>query len=175
MSNESRYRLPDPVKAELMRWWHTLSSPHPSGSARADRAVLRRAASLDEVACSPAYQRLYRTLAAAHTGDGWRPYEQERLAALVGLAAHVKTSSTRSLPQAMSDKADGSDRNPVSELRFARLLDSPDTEALYTGLRRCLPLMQHQVSVPSLADDVFGWGDFVKKQWAYAYAWPRKD
>jgi CRISPR system Cascade subunit CasB len=174
MAIPNRYALDDAPKAVLKRWWHTISRENPSGSARADRATLKRADNLRAVACTPAYQRVYRDRAAAHTGQPWRDYEQERIAAIVALAAHVKESSSQSLPKAMSHPAEDSDRNPVSELRFARLLNAPDIEAVFTGLRRSLPLIAHSVDVLSLADDVFGWGDVVRKRWAYDYAWPKK-
>lgn len=170
----NRYSLGDAPKGALKRWWHTISREDASGSARADRASLRRADSLRAVACTPAYQRVYRDMAAAHEGEPWRDYEQERIAAIVGLAAHVTKDNPQSLPKAMSHRAEGTDRNPVSELRFARLLNAPDIESLFTGLRRSLPLIAHSVDVLSMADDVFGWGDVVKKRWAYDYDWPRK-
>lgn len=170
----SSYVLPGPVKAEFLSWWHGLTSETASGTARADRAVLKRADSLTAVACAPAYQRIYRRLVAANGGNSWQAYEQERIAALIGLAAHIKSTASMSLPQAMSHHTEAGDRNPVSELRFVRLLDSPDMEALFTGVRRSLPLIEHKVDINSLADDVFGWGDVVKKRWAYAYKWPEK-
>lgn len=173
-SSRSRFVLADPVKAEFMSWWHGLTSETASGTARADRAALKRADTLTAVACTPAYQRIYRKLAAANEGEPWRAFEQERIAALIGLAAHVKSSVPMSLPQAMSHRAEGSDRNPVSDLRFSRLLDAPDIEALFTGLRRSLPLIDNKVDPAALADDVFGWSDAVKKRWAYAYKWPEK-
>ena len=174
MATYNRYVLGAAPKAVLKRWWHTISRDDASGSARADRATLRRADSLRAVACTPAYQRVYREMAAAHAGEPWRDYERERIAAIVALAAHVTDSSSQSLPKAMSHLVEGSDRNPVSELRFARLLNAPDIEAVFTGVRRSLPLIAHAVDVLSLADDVFGWGDVVKKRWAYDYAWPKK-
>ena len=64
--------------------------------------------------------------------------ERDRLAALIGLAAHLKEKDGSSLPEAMSRRAEGADRNAVSDLRFARLLDSPDLEALFVGLRRLM-------------------------------------
>lgn len=167
--------LPDGARQVFVSWWHGLTSDNPSGQARADRAVLRRAGSLTAVACTAAYQRVYRDMVAAHDGNPpWGEHKQERIAALVALAAHIKTGAPLSLPQAMGPRGDGSERNPVSELRFLRLLDAPDIESLFNGLRRVLPLIEHQVDPCSLADDVFAWGDTVKKDWAYNYAWPKK-
>ena len=174
MSNLSKRGLSTEVMGVFMSWWKRTSSSEASGSARADRAALRRAATLTAVALTPAYQRLYADMAKAHAGQPWREHEQDRIAALVGLAAHIKEANSLSLPQAMSKPPEGTDRNPVSALRFARLLDAPDVEALFTGLRRALPLIKHTVDPTSLVRDVFGWGDAVKKRWAYDYAWPKK-
>ena len=66
------------------------------------------------------------------------------------------------------------DKPAVSPLRFMRLLESPDIDALFSGLRRALPLIQHRADVLQLATDVVNWGDAVKKRWAYAYRWPDK-
>ena len=173
-SSGNRSFFAAPAKAVFLSWWHVINSETAGGTARADRAVLRRADTLTAVACTPAYQRIYRKMAAANTGPSWQAFEQERIAAMVGLAAHVKDKDSRSLPQAMSSRAAPTDPNPVSDMRFARLLDSPDIEALFSGLRRALPLIEHKVDPASLADDLFDWGDHVKKRWAYAYAWTEK-
>ena len=173
-SNRSRYILSDAVKAEFQSWWHGLMSDTASGTARADRAVLRRADTLTAVAFAPAYQRVYRKLLAANGGAPWQPFEQDRIAALIGLAAHVKTDSPMSLPEAMSHFEENGERNPVSELRFTRILDAPDFDSLFISLRRSLPLINHKTNLAMLADDVFGWGDLVKKRWAYVYKWPQK-
>lgn len=174
MSQPNRsYKLPDAVRSEFLSWWHALHSETAAGPQRADRAALRRADSLAAVACLPAYQRIYRRL-AEKADRPWAPYEQDRLAALIGLAAHLKEKDGSSLPEAMSRRAEGADRNAVSDLRFARLLDSPDLEALFVGLRRLMPLIEHRADPVQLTDDLFGWGDVVKKRWAYAYRWPDK-
>lgn len=175
MSNKPLQGLPLSSVNALLRWWKTLVIENPSGAARADRAVLRRANDLTAVACLPAYQRVYRAMHAAEGAEGagdWQDHQKERIAAAVALLAHVKADNALSVPRAMSQRAEGSDRNPVSELRFRRLLDATDTETLFAGLRRALPLVEHRVSPESLVKDVFFWGDDVKKRWAYDYAWP---
>lgn len=173
---ESSYQrgLPDAVGKVFFTWWRKISSDQAQGALKADRAVLRRAGSLTAVACTPAYQRIYREMAASNENKPWQPYQQERIAALVALAAHVKETNLMSLPQAMSYDPEKLGRNPVSELRFRRLLDSPDTESLFNGIRRILPLIDHRVNPSRLADDIFSWGDAVKKTWAYSYAWSKK-
>ena len=146
----------------LLRWWHELAED------TGGRAALRRAPDITAVVMLPAYQRLHRRLLAA----GWpdQPWHNDRLAAAAGLLAHVREGSERNLPQAMSE----GEKPCVSPLRFQRLLESPDTDALFSSLRRTMPLIQHRTDVLALATDVVNWGDTVKKRWAYAYAWPAK-
>lgn len=185
----------------LTRWWESLDvvkvTPsdvaRPAGGTdddalqmrgdRAGRALLRRADSLAAVVMTPVYQRLFHGLCRA----GWRAeddWRNDRLAAVAGLLAHVAADEDRPLPLAMSrrDKAAGDandDRPPVSPLRFKRLLESPDVETLFIGLRRTLPLLRQgggiRIDVRGLATDVVNWGDGVKKRWAYGYvAWGNK-
>ena len=167
MATSFKFEEDSYVGETLLEWWQKLEDR------RGDRADLRRAASVTDVAKLPAYQRLYARLDPVRECT---PHEQDRLAAVVGLLAHLKVASEQSLPQAMSERPQDSDRNPVSELRFRRLLDSPDIDALFTGLRRVLPLIEHKADLLKLAGDVFYWGDKVKKRWAYDYRWlPSKD
>lgn len=152
----------------LLAWWADLADD------RASRAILRRAPSVTAVTLTPPYQRLFQRLLAVGWGDEAKPHHNDRLAAVVGLLAHVEHNEDRPPAEAMSDKGAGEDHPRVSELRFRRLLESPDLDTLFTGLRRVLPLMNHGVNVLALASDVVHWGDTVKKHWAYTYQWPEK-
>lgn len=66
----------------LLRWWHELAED------TGGRAALRRAPDITAVVMVPAYQRLHRRLLAA----GWpdQAWQNDRLAAAVGLLAHVR-------------------------------------------------------------------------------------
>ena len=162
---KTREGEPTAIGRVLLSWWEKLDDD------RGGRAVLRRAASPTQVALSAPYQRVFQRLkTVADIPD--RSYD--RFAAIIGLLAHVKANDTKSVPEAMS-KCDPGGRPPVSELRFLRLLDSPDIDALFVSVRRVLPLMGDQVNVLALANDVLYWGDSVKKQWAYDYEWPEKE
>ena len=152
----------------LLNWWEGLEDD------RASRAVLRRASSITAVSLTPPYQRLYQRLLTVGWPEKAAPYQNDHLAAVAGLLAHVKQNDGRAPAKAMSQKEPGQDRPPVSELRFMRLLESPDLDALFSGLRRALPLAKHSVDVLALANDVVHWGDAVKKRWAYSYEWPEK-
>ena len=152
----------------LLHWWEGLEND------RASRAVLRRASSITAVSLTPSYQRLYQRLLSAGWPAKAAPYQNDHLAAVAGLLAHIKHNDGRAPAKAMSQKDLGQDRPPVSELRFMRLLESPDLDALFTGLRRALPLAKNSVDVLALANDIVHWGDVVKKRWAYSYEWPDK-
>ncbi|MGB0955903.1 MAG: type I-E CRISPR-associated protein Cse2/CasB [Panacagrimonas sp.] len=152
---------------QLLQWWQGLDDH------RADRAVLRRCASVAAISISPAYQRFYRSLLAKKAIDTLSNRQKDRLAAAAGLLAYVKNDTEGTeIAVSFSQPAAASDRPPVSELRFVRLLESPDLDALFTGLRRALPLTSHSVDVIKLTNDVLTWGDAVKKRWAYEYLWP---
>lgn len=167
--HHDRHGLHPAVVGAFLHWWERISRDSAGGIDKADRAVLRRCATPTAVACTGAYQRVYHAMLAAHEGPPWTSWQQDRLAALAGLAAHIKRSSNRSLPQEMHQHPEGGERNRVSELRFKRLLESPDVDSLFTGLRRVLPLIEHQVDLASMASDLFRWNDAVRKRWAYAY------
>lgn len=172
-------KLNPAVVERLLSWWTYLEDN------RADRAILKRAPSLTAVALSAPYQKLYRELLAV----GWPEREaaetsqrNNRLAAVVGLLANVRGEQDGTKQRngelkpakAMSRKDKDSDRPVVSELRFRRLLESPDLESLFSGLRRVLPMVGSHINVADLAEDILHWGDSVKKRWAYQYDWPEK-
>lgn len=151
----------------LHQWWLGLEDD------RASRAVLRRCATLDAVTLSDAYQRFYRYML---TCNAWpadaAPWKNDKLAAIAGLLAHIKTEDTQRLPILMSE-LDG-DRPQVSELRFCDLLKIETTDDLFVSLRRTLPLIDKKANIYQLANDVYFWGDKTKKDWAYSYRWPAK-
>ena len=161
----------------LVDWWNDLNDDRDRGG----RAILRRASSITAIVMSRPYQRLHRRLRSV----GWRSKDSsdrnDYLAAAVGLLAHVRNDDRRPFPQAASGESGGSsaevsERVPVSELRFVRLLESPDIDALFAGLRRVLPLIDHSVDIVEFANDIVHWddNDTVKKRWAYGYRWPDK-
>lgn len=171
MTSPSVPRLSAPVLATLQGWWRNLSDDTASGLWKADRARLKRCANLTDVTLSPAYHRIHVALSRAHLPHTWNDRENDRLAAIVGLAARLKPGSedAASLPQAMGRWVKGSDKPVVSELRLRRVLENDDIEALFTSLTRIVPMVQGAVDVQSLAVDVFHWGDVVRKRWAYQY------
>lgn len=167
MSNNISFRSETALGQALLKWWQELDNN------RGDRAELRRAHDLTAIALTSAYQHLYRILLLRGWPEENKPennWRNERLAAIAGLLAHVKSLNERSLPVIMSE----GERPPFSELRFRRLLESSSIDEVFSSVRRALPLVAYQADVLELANDVLFWGDDVKKRWAYTYRWPAK-
>lgn len=142
----------------LLDWWKGLDQ------ARGDRAELRRAATSMEVAFCPAFHQLLQSL---------RRFGSPAPGSVVvaaGVLAHVKEHDPANLFAAqMAAPKTGSDRARVSGLRFRRLLQIADREELYQPLIRTVRLLGSQANIFSLANDIYCWGDNVRKNWAYAY------
>lgn len=148
----------------LLRWWQGLEND------KGGRAELRRAHDLTAVALTAAYQRFYRQALNSGWPEDAAPWLNERLAAVVGLLAHVKSNDGRKLAEIMSE----GERPAFSVLRFRRLLEAPTLDDVFLSLRRALPIIGHQANVHQIANDLLHWGDKTKKEWAYAYRWPAK-
>lgn len=148
----------------LLRWWQGLEND------KGGRAELRRAHDLTAVALTAAYQRFYRQALNAGWPEDAASWQNERLAAIVGLLAHVKSNDGRKLAEIMSE----GERPAFSVLRFRRLLEAPTLDDVFLSLRRALPIIGHQANVHQIANDLLYWGDKTKKEWAYTYRWPAK-
>jgi CRISPR system Cascade subunit CasB len=144
----------------LLAWWKGLESD------RGERALLRRASNIAEVAFSPAYHRLLGRL-KGETGA----VNREALAAVAGLATHVKTHTEigGSVARQMATPKIGGSGARVSGLRFRRLLAVSDRDELYPLLIRVVRLLDGNVNLLSLANGVYWWNESTRKQWAYDY------
>ncbi len=144
--------------ASLLNWWRGLEE------SRGERAELRRASEPTKVAFCSGFHRLLRDLRQE------RPVSTESLAVVAGVVVHVKTCDDSSIfaAQMASPKSIGGSAR-VSELRFRRLLQIADRPGLYQPLVRTIRLLGGAVNITSLADDIYFWGDHVRKNWAYTY------
>jgi CRISPR system Cascade subunit CasB len=144
----------------LVEWWRELIDN------RGERADLRRTANPVEVMFNPAYHRLrFRLLSA-----GFKVHN-EKLAAVVGLAARVKSNtSAPSVARQMAEPRAGKQPR-VAGLRFRRVLElgTEDLNELFRVLIRLLPLVGDSVNLLDLADSVYRWNDYQRKHWALEY------
>lgn len=149
----------------LLRWWQGLDND------KGARAELRRAHNLTAVALTGAYQRFYRQALVCGWPEDAPVWQNERLAAIAGLLAHVRVNDGRKFTEILSE----GEQPEFSQLRFRRLLEAPTLDDVFVSLRRALPIVGHQAPVHQLANDVLYWGDQTKKEWAYSYRWPVKN
>ena len=141
----------------LSTWWDQLQDRN------GDRAELRRAQTVADVVLLPVFQRTCVRFSPyfKHERDGsW----QLRLAAILGLLAHVRHSNPE---QSLAIQMAG---NPpvVSELRFRRLIQRNRAD-LYVSMIRILRMLGNKANLYDLADSVYYWGDDVKRRWAFDY------
>lgn len=144
----------------LLAWWKGLESD------RGERAFLRRASNITEVAFSPAYHRLLGRLKGESSS-----VNREALAAVAGLATHVKTHTEIGgyVARQMATPKAGRSGVRVSGLRFRRLLAVSGRDELYPLLIRAIKLLDGKVNLLSLANSVYWWNEDTRKQWAYDY------
>lgn len=146
----------------LLRWWLGLEND------KGGRAELRRAHNLTAVALTASYQQFYRQALNCGWPENAAPWQNERLAAIVGLLVNVKHLDERKMAEIMSD----GERPAFSVLRFRRLLEAPTLDDVFLSLRRALAIVGHRANLHQIANDVLHWGEKTKKEWAYAYRWP---
>lgn len=146
------------LRKVLLDWWQRLDQ------SRGDRADLRRATTPTEVAFCSAFHRLFNSLRVIAS------VSPASLAVVAGVLAHVKSPDmTVTFATQMAAPKSGSDRARVSGLRFRRLLKIKERDELHQPLIRVVRLLGGEANILNLADDVYFWGDNVRKNWAYAY------
>jgi CRISPR system Cascade subunit CasB len=63
----------------------------------------------------------------------------------------------------------GSTNARVSGLRFRRLLKVQNNSDLFEPLIRVVRMLDGNVNISSLANSIYWWNDFTRKDWAFAY------
>ncbi|MEW6489317.1 MAG: type I-E CRISPR-associated protein Cse2/CasB [Thermodesulfobacteriota bacterium] len=146
----------------LVAWWEALEG------SRGERASLRRAAGPAEVAyCAPFHSLLAKLRQAGYPVAA---RDADRLAAVAGLAAHVRAHAAGAAVarQMAAAKTPGAGAR-VSGLRFRRLMAVADRDELYPLLLRVVRLLDGTVNLVDLARAVYWWNERTKKEWAYEY------
>ncbi|TXH79295.1 MAG: type I-E CRISPR-associated protein Cse2/CasB [Thiothrix sp.] len=154
----------------LTLWWEKLQGKGEfEGKAQtADRAELSRAQTVTDVILLPSFQRAcfqFKPLLQRRGESEWEK-SIDRLAIILALLARVRENSSESLPILMAS-AKG-EKPLLSELRFRRLIQR-DRDALFGAMIRVLQVLGNKANIHDLADDIYYWGDNVKRQWAFTY------
>lgn len=142
-------------------WWRRLNPQDgsQSGTHRAAMARLRRASTATEVLLEPEALRLVARL----------PHSREKAVVLAGVLGHVRQTDELRVARAIGRSAlDDEQSALVSEGRFRRLLQSPDSE-LMGAMRRLVSMMKGRVNVHDLSSAILYWGEKTKRQWIFDY------
>ena len=163
----------------IMDWWNGLS--------KGEMAELRRSHSIPEVAITQPYARLYHALS-----NRWRVNE-DFLAMVAGLLAQIRkdngdsapseppeqdkrgeveipTKKTLSLASMLAGSGEIGGRPPYSELRFRRLLQRQEPEAVFLDLLRVVRLLKRHVNPMLIAETAYHWGFHeYRRRFALAY------
>ena len=151
----------------LDAWWQQLHGKgkfkdHPRTG---DRAELKRANSEMEVMLLPAFQKAFPRFKEAFDDEqDWKD-SVGRMAAILGLLAHVKEASNAS---SMAFQMAGKPKPELSELRFRRLIQR-DRDQLYLAMIRVIRKLGNTANIYDLANSIYYWGDDVKRRWAFDY------
>jgi len=149
---------PDEPRELVAEWWIKLVDD------RGARAELRRAKTLTEIALTPTFHTLYRRLGASN----WR--DPGRIALVAGVLAQVDTDNDRTKFAEQLAQSEHRDKAPMSGLRFRRLLQQDDADALFIAMRRAVLLLNKKANVRDLATGLYYWNsDRTRREWALAY------
>ncbi|MBW8003229.1 MAG: type I-E CRISPR-associated protein Cse2/CasB [Planctomycetes bacterium] len=150
--------------SKIISWWQGLRE------AKGERAELRRCREVEEIFFVPVFHSIKRKLLPyGHVSDG-------RLAITVALLSHVKNNLEGiSLPEQMARPGAESSRPRVSDLRFRRLIQIKNIDDLLLPMLRIIKMLDSTVNVPNLVKSIYGWNDYVRKQWAFDYYKDSKD
>ena len=153
--------MTDDIGQTLATWWREVLRPGDDNSvARALRARLRRAETLDVLA-----QRQVHDLVATAP---WLRARPEALIRAVQVLALVERNDARSLARVLG----AGDPPAMSRARFERLVRS-EADDLSRALRRALALTDGGCNVASLGRDVLNWdgerGDDIRRTWYFDY------
>jgi CRISPR system Cascade subunit CasB len=145
-----------PAGKAIQKWWSDLKDN------AGERATLRRAKNGLEVAMQPAYYRLLSALAK----ENLKINLTDKLPFVAGLLAHVKEHQALAFAKQMKGS---NDKNPVSDLRFRRILRIENRDDLYVMMIRFIRMLDGKANIYDIAHSILYWSDRVKKEWASQY------
>jgi CRISPR system Cascade subunit CasB len=139
---------------EARKWWKELQ-PFEDGSKRGDRAALarlRRASSWIDAAGESQTIALFHNLNANER-------EFSRIAILAAVLAHVRSDTGPDVPVARTIGAlpGKGEEAALKPPRLRRLLTAKDEEAIFTGFRRLVAIMDGKANAGDLAWNILTW------------------
>lgn len=161
----------------VARWWQsmyldasTLKEKHIQPAPTSHKAELKRCDTTDDAMLLEGFRALWETL----LGKGYdevlqnssKQRQTQKLEAWATVAAvlvHIKQDTNEKLATRAGKKLDKqgdiTDKSIVSELRFARLQNTPTPDEFLKRLRRIIQQLDGKVSPTSVAADILQWFD----------------
>lgn len=142
----------------LRSWWQDLQKQP------GDRAALRRAEGVVDVAFVPAFHGLRRRV------SGFR-YDADALASVAIVLANLRETERRDFARALGTPAD---HPPLSQLRLRRLLQAEGSDEVVRNVRRAVQILKGRADPVTVASAVYrlsvpGLRDQAARDFAYAY------
>lgn len=129
---------------KLLSWWASLKK-NPGW-----RAELRRAETPADVLLCQGFRYLCYELAGRWTSE----HNLLGLAAVAGVVAHIENDNGKSFAESC---ATGTDKPPVSELRFSQIQKSRSLDEIYIRMIRAVHMLNKTVNPVSVADNILHW------------------
>ncbi len=144
----------------LFTWWNLLQNNH------LQLTELIHCKTLNQVFLCQGFWTLYKQVYKKEPNIC-----EERLALIAGLLPKITNHITGiSIPQRMAAVVPGRWNYPlVSYSRFMRLLMINSKEDLYKSFSENLRLIRYSADILSLSNDLYNWGESVKKLYAMEY------
>ncbi|MEJ2417466.1 MAG: type I-E CRISPR-associated protein Cse2/CasB [Exilibacterium sp.] len=139
---------------DVIKKWHASLDRN-----RGHRAILRRAARVEDVLLTEAFFGFLTELSKA--SPKWRAKRRlYQSALLAGLLSHVKQHiPSKSFATQLATPKQDSTRAPVSALRFQNLQKSRTQNDFYRNMLSAIKLLDGKLNLLSMADDVLHWMD----------------
>lgn len=159
MSEPSLSLREGPACDALLAWWRALQDTP------GERAALRRCKTVTDVFFAPVFHRLRFALCKhARSND-------ERLAVVAAVLAHVKTPARGSFASQMAAPKSVGKNAAVSGLRFRRLIQvgRDEHDKLLRDMIRMVRFLGDVANIADLANGLYWWNDQTRRQWATDY------
>lgn len=159
----------------VSRWWQSmfldtseLKEKHIQPAPTSHKAELKRCDSADDAMLSEGFRALWMALLNGGLEDILQPMSKERQtqkleawATVVAVLVHIRQDNGEKLAiqagKKLNKQGEPTDKSIVSELRFAKLQNTPTPDDFLKRLRRIIQQLDGKVSPTKVAADILQW------------------
>ncbi len=161
----------------ISRWWQSmfldaseLKDKHIQPAPTSHKAELKRCDTADDAMLSEGFRALWTALLNSGLEETLQPMSKERQtqkleawATVAAVLVHIKSDNSEKLAvqagKKLNKQGEPTDKSIVSELRFAKLQNTPTPEDFLKRLRRIIQQLDGKVSPTKVAADILQWFD----------------